>query len=348
MTHRTLSELAQICGATLQGDPARIVTGCAALREAQPDQVSFFAHPRYRRDLEATRAGAVLVQKGSEIPRQDLALLWCDDPSRAFSDVIRTFAPERPRPEPGVHPSAVVHPSAHLGLGISVGALCTVGPRARLAAGVVLHEHVVVGADASVGEASELFPMVVLYPQVAVGARCLVHSGAVLGSDGYGFDPGPKGWSKIPQCGTVVVEDEVEIGANCTIDRGRFGATRIGRGAKLDNLVHVAHNVVVGEHALLIAQVGIAGSARIGKRAILAGQVGVNGHVEIGDGARVAGQSGVTSDVEPGLEVLGNPARPRLEALRSMANAGRVGELLERVKELEKRVQELTSPKVPR
>jgi UDP-3-O-[3-hydroxymyristoyl] glucosamine N-acyltransferase len=166
----------------------------------------------------------------------------------------------------------------------------------------------------------------------------------VIGSDGYGFEPtedAARPWKKIPQCGTVVVEDEVEIGANVTIDRGRFGATRIGRGAKIDNLVHIAHNVVVGEGALIIAQVGIAGSARVGPRAILAGQAGINGHIEIGAGARIAGQAGVFGDVPAGADYLGWPARPRSEALRQYALVRRLPDLQERLKTLEKRLAQL-------
>jgi UDP-3-O-[3-hydroxymyristoyl] glucosamine N-acyltransferase len=184
-------------------------------------------------------------------------------------------------------------------------------------------------------------PHVTLYARVRVGARCVIHSGAVLGADGYGFEPTREGWDKIPQCGTVVVEDDVEIGANVTIDRARFGATRIGRGAKLDNLVQIGHNVVIGEHALVIAQTGIAGSSRVGRRAILAGQVGVAGHVEIGDGARIAGQAGVFSDVPAGADYLGWPARPRGEALRVLALQNKLPELSDRVRELERKLSHL-------
>jgi UDP-3-O-[3-hydroxymyristoyl] glucosamine N-acyltransferase len=185
---------------------------------------------------------------------------------------------------------------------------------------------------------------VVCYHGVRIGERCLVHAGAVIGADGYGFEPTrdpERPWSKIPQCGTVVVEDDVEIGANTTIDRARFGATRIGRGAKIDNLVHIAHNVEIGAGALIIAQVGIAGSTRVGERAILAGQAGINGHIEIGAGARIAAQAGVFGDVPKGAEYLGWPARPRGEAMRRYALVERLPQMQERLKELERRLGEL-------
>jgi acyl-[acyl carrier protein]--UDP-N-acetylglucosamine O-acyltransferase len=197
-----------------------------------------------------------------------------------------------------------------------------VGPRARIEDGAILHASVTLARDVLVGADTVLHAGVVAYPEVRIGRRCVVHAGAVIGADGYGFEPSgdpASFWRKIPQCGTVVLEDEVELGANATIDRGRFGATRVGRGAKIDNLVHIAHNVVIGEGALIIAQVGIAGSTRVGARAILAGQAGINGHIEIGAGARIAAQAGVFGDVPAGADYLGWPARPRIEALRQYA-----------------------------
>jgi UDP-3-O-[3-hydroxymyristoyl] glucosamine N-acyltransferase len=340
MARRTLSELAELCGAVLEGDPARTVTGPASLSDAGPEEVSFCAQPRYRRELERTRAGAVVVPQALEVERRDLALLRCRDASRAFSKVVESFAPERWRPEPGVHTSAVVDPSASLHPGAAVGALCVIGPECELAAGVVLHPRVTLGARVRLGERTEIHPGAVLYDGVSVGAGCLIHAGAVLGADGYGFEPGPGGWDKIPQCGTVVLEDEVEVGANTTIDRGRFGATRIARGVKLDNLVHVGHNVVVEEGAMLAAQVGVSGSARIGRGALLGGQSGVGGHIAVGAGARLAGQSGAIGDVPPGADWLGMPARDRRETLRGLARIARLGELEARLRALERRAQE--------
>jgi UDP-3-O-[3-hydroxymyristoyl] glucosamine N-acyltransferase len=341
MTTKTVAELATLCGAELEGEGTRVVDGAASLAEATPREVSFFANPRYKDDLLKTRAGAVLVRCDESVPRADLTLLRCKDPSAAFNAVVRAFVPSEPPPAVGVHASATVDPTAELGEDVSIGPACVVGPGVRLGDRVVLHANVTIGRGVAIGADSVLHPSVVAYPGIRIGARCIVHAGAVLGADGYGFDPGPNGWQKIPQCGTVVIEDDVEIGANTCIDRGRFGATRIARGAKLDNLVHIAHNVVVGEGALLIAQVGVAGSTKIGRRAILAGQVGVNGHIEIGDGARLAAQAGVFGDVPPGADYLGWPARPRGDALRTLALTQRLPQLVERLRALEQKLAEI-------
>jgi UDP-3-O-[3-hydroxymyristoyl] glucosamine N-acyltransferase len=216
-----------------------------------------------------------------------------------------------------------------------------VGAGASIGAGAAIHPHAVVGVGAEIGPGTVLHPGAVVYDGVVIGARCIVHSSAVVGADGYGFDPTPAGWVKIPQLGTVIVEDDVEIGAACTIDRGRFGPTRVRRGAKLDDQVHVGHNVEVGEHAMLAAQVGIAGSALIGSRVMMGGQVGISGHLCVGDGARLAGKTGPFGDVPAGAEFLGYPGLPRREALRQQALLGRLPRLVERLGELEARVVEL-------
>jgi UDP-3-O-[3-hydroxymyristoyl] glucosamine N-acyltransferase len=210
---------------------------------------------------------------------------------------------------------------------------------AEIGARTVLHAGVVIGPFARVGADCELHPHVVLYDGVVLGQRCLLHAGTVLGSDGFGFEPTREGWEKVPQCGTVVVGDDVEMGANCAVDRGRFGPTRIGNGVKFDNLVHIAHNVVIEDGALLIAQVGVAGSTRIGARAILAGQAGIAGHLTIGAGARVGAQTGVGQDIPPGEDHFGSPSREKGEALRIHAMLGRLSDLFARVKELERRAE---------
>jgi UDP-3-O-[3-hydroxymyristoyl] glucosamine N-acyltransferase len=317
------------------------------LAEAGPREVSFLANPRYRPQLATTRAAAVVV--GLDEPRAAAApaFLRIKDPNRAFTRIVQRFAPAPTRPTPGVHSSASVDSSARIDPLASIGPGCVVGPRARIGAGAWLLAQVHVGADAIVGADSVLHPMVVLYERVVLGAKVVVHAGSVIGSDGFGWEPTREGWEKIPQCGTVVVEDEVEIGANCAIDRARFGATRIGRGAKLDNLVHVAHNVVVGRAALLVAQVGVAGSAKVGERAILAGQAGVQGHAEIGAGARIGGQAGVFGDVPPGEDWAGWPARPKGATLRSAALVARLPELVERLRALEARIAAM-EPAAPR
>lgn len=338
----TLSELAELCDAALEGDGSLVIAGPASLRRAGPDQIGFYEARRgTREDLLSTRAGAVVVGGDEALPRDDLSLLRCERPARAFDRIVELFCPPRPGLPPGIHPTAVVDPEARLAEGVSVGPLAVVGAGAELAEGVVVHPHAVVGPRARVGAGTVLFPGVVLYDGVEVGARCIVHACTVIGADGYGFDPGPEGWKKVPQLGTVVVEDDVELGAGCTIDRGRFGPTVIGRGTKLDDQVHVAHNVEIGEHTMAAAQVGVAGSARIGSWVLLGGQVGVPGHVSIGDGARLAAKTGVFGDVAPGAELLGYPGIERGEALRQQVHLRRMPKMVERLVALERRIRAL-------
>jgi len=340
MIHRTASELAELCEAVLEGDGTRVLVGPAALDEARADQVSFLRNSRHASEFESTRAGAVIVPLDLHARRTDVALLRCQDPSRAFSRVVEAFRQPLPRPPVGIHPSAVVEKSARIGERASVGALCRVAERVELGDGVVLHAGVIIGPMARIGAESVLHPGVVLYDGIEIGRRCVIHAGTVIGSDGFGFEPTRDGWEKVPQCGTVVIGDDVEIGANCTIDRGRFEATRIGNGVKLDNLVHLAHNVVVEDGALIIAQVGVAGSTRIGARAVVAGQAGIAGHLVIGAGARIAAQAGVGKDVPAGEDQFGTPSREKGEAFRLHALYGKLPELYKRLRELERRLDE--------
>lgn len=339
MPQRTLADLAELCGATLEGDGARSVRGPADLAGAGPEEVSFLANERYAPLVESTTAAAVVVSSELQVQRTDLALLRVADPNSAFTKIIAAFAEAPAIPEPGIHPSAVLHPSVLLGEGVSIGALCTLGEGVEVGAGTILHPGVHVGPRATIGARTVLHPGVCLYERVSVGSDCILHAGVVVGSDGFGFEPTAAGWDKIPQCGTVVIEDEVEVGANCAIDRARFGATRLRRGTKLDNLVQVAHNVEVGEASLLCAQVGVAGSTRVGRRVVLGGQVGTAGHIVIGDGAQAGGQAGITGSLEPGAKVTGTPARAVTQVLKDHARVRRLAQLEQRVRELEARLE---------
>ena len=348
MSSRSLTELAALCEAELEGDAGLRITGPAALCDAGPSEISFLAHGRYREQLVSTRAGAVVVEQGDRLP--ELAqrgatpapsILRCENPGRAFSRIILEYSPPDPAPEPGVHPSAVVDASVEIGVGTSIGALSSVGPGCVLADGAVLEPGVHLGRDVHIGARTRLHAKVVVYAHVHIGADCLIHSGTVIGADGFGFEPTPEGWEKTPQCGSVRIDDRVEIGANVTIDRARFGETHIGEGVKIDNLVHLAHNVCVEPHAMLIAQSGVAGSSRIGSWAILAGQAGVSGHLQVGAGARIGGSSAVFKDVPPGIDVFGMPAGPKAEQLVILARQRKVGQLQGRVRELERRLARL-------
>ncbi|MFT5050255.1 MAG: UDP-3-O-[3-hydroxymyristoyl] glucosamine N-acyltransferase [Chlamydiales bacterium] len=343
MTSSTLSELAQLLDAVLVGDGNRVVCGAAPLLEATSDEVSFLADPRYRKELEITQAAAVVIgdELAAGFEREGLALLVCKDPGQAFSAVVEAFARSAPPIPAGIHPSAVVDAGAELGEGVCIGPLSVVGEGAQLGDGVVLHPNVTVGAGVQIGAGTVLHAGVVLYPFVTVGKHCVLHSNTVVGSDGLGFDMRDGAWHKVPQGGSVEIADDVELGACVAIDRARTGATRIGKGAKLDNMVHVAHNVQIGAHSLLAAQVGIAGSARLGTHVVLGGQSGVTGHVELGDGVGVGAKSGVMSSVDPGVQVAGFPAWPLQDELRQVTFTRRLRDLFRTVKNLQERIDQL-------
>ena len=334
----TLGELAKALQADLEGDPGHVVTGVAPLDTAGPEQISFLIDPRYRAAARGSRAGAFLAPPGvADLPGP---ILRCAAPQRALIDLLRLFHPAVP-PPPGVHPTAVVAPDARIDPSASVGPLSVVEAGAVLGARVHLQALVYVGRAVEIGEASMLYPHVTLREGVRLGRRVVVHPGAVLGGDGFGFAFDGAVHQKIPQLGGVLVEDDVEIGANTTIDRATFGDTIVRRGTKIDNLVQVGHNVEVGEHSLLVAQVGISGSSRLGRGVVLAGQVGVADHVTLGDGVMAAAQAGIPSDVPAGAKVLGTPARPVMQAKRIMAAESRLPELLQRVRALEQRLARL-------
>lgn len=333
---RTLAEVAARVGGTLEGSPDVRIGAVAGLEEAGPGDLTFFAHPRYRAALAATRAGAVLAPPDEPCP-EGIAVVRVADPHLALQRVLEWFDPGPPAVAPGVHPTAVVHGSAELGEGVAVGPHAVVEASARLGA------RTTVGAGCYVGEGAELGPECYLYPHAYVGrgcvlgARVVLQPSAVVGSDGFGYAFTEGRYRRIPQLGIVVLGDDVEIGANACIDRATLGQTRIERGTKIDNLVQVAHNVAIGEDSALAAQSGVAGSTRLGKRVRLGGQAGLVGHIRVGDGAQAGAQAGVIGDIPPGVTVSGYPARPHQEAMRAEAAVRRLPELARRVRALEGR-----------
>jgi UDP-3-O-[3-hydroxymyristoyl] glucosamine N-acyltransferase len=337
-----LSELAARLGCGLRGDGDVEIRGVAGLDEAGPGDLSFLANPRYAPKLETTRAGAVVLQASQACDRPALV---SDNPYLAFSRAVALVRPA-PRPAPGVDPSARVHASAVLGEGVHVGALAVVGQDVRIGARSVLYPHVVLYDGVEIGEDCVLHSAVQVRERCRLGNRVVVQNGAVIGADGFGFARDENGrYHKFPQVGIVVVEDDVEIGAQSAIDRAALGETRVGRGSKLDNLVQVGHSVTIGEDSVLAGQVGIAGSTRIGKRVTLAGQVGVAGHLEIGDGATATAQTGIPSSVEAGALVSGYPAIENRAWLKSSAVFAKLPELARRLRELERQVQDLLAGK---
>jgi UDP-3-O-[3-hydroxymyristoyl] glucosamine N-acyltransferase len=302
----TLAELADRLGCRLEGDGGATIRGVADLAAAGEDQVALFAHPRFKEAAAATRAAAIIVaEDAAPLARP---LLRSRQPFLAFARALEIFhAP--PRPSPGVSPQAAIAADARVDPSASIGPFVSIGAGAEVGAGSVLDSHVAVGAGARIGRDCRLHAHVSVRERVTIGDRVVVQNGAVIGSDGFGFTRDADGRHvKVPQVGTVVVEDDVEIGANTTIDRATVGETRIGAGTKIDNLVQVGHNVRIGRDVLLAAQVGISGSATLEDRVTMGGQVGVAGHIVVGRGAVAAGQSGVTNSVEPGRFVTGYPA----------------------------------------
>jgi len=341
-----LSDITQIVGGILErGSPDTDITDVAGPYEAGPSEIAFVCAAQYLRAFRHSKAGCVLAPPGFDLEDavpETTAVIRVEEAAGAFQKLVDAFASTPVRYEPGIHASAVVSRSASIDPAASVGPLCIVGDGATIGTGTVLAGGVFVGRDASIGSDCLIHPNVTLREHVRIGDRVIIHSGTVIGSDGFGFEMDEDGrHNKIPQKGKVVVEDDVEIGACVAIDRARFAKTVIGRGTKIDNLVHIAHNVTIGENCLLVAQVGIAGSSHIGRSVILAGQAGVDGHLSVGDGARVAGKAGVTSDIEPGLTVSGYPAWSHMKEKRVRAASRKLPELLRDMEKLKKRVEQL-------
>src|SRR6266576_1478835 len=332
----TLEQLAKTSSGELVGDPSLQITGAASLGEATPGEISFFGNRKYVGLLRKTRASAVFVPADfaeAITPAQ----IRVANPTKAFEQVVLKFAPKAIAFAPGIHPTAVVDASAQLGERVSIQ------PHAVIEAGARIADDTVIGAGSYIGHETMIGPSCLIYPNVTVrertriGTRVIIHSGAVIGADGFGFEMIDGRYQKIPQVGIVQIDDDAEIGANTTIDRARFGRTWIQEGVKIDNLVQIAHNVIIGKHSIVAAQTGISGSTRVGENVTIAGQVGIVGHVTIGDGTVLAAQSGVSKDV-PGGVWFGYPAVPLPEAKRQVAWVRRLGKLFARVKEIEKKL----------
>lgn len=338
----TLQEIAAWVEGTTVGDGEVTVSGVASVEEAEPGDLVFAESPRFLSLALHSHAAAVLVTAEAQaaLPDPPKPLLVVANPRLAFVRVLEVFAPRLSAP-PGIHPSAQVGVGVEMGEGVSIGADVTVGDSVLLGNRVLLLPGVRIGDGCVIGDETVLYPNVVLYPRVRIGRRCLLHAGCVIGADGFGYIPVGASLRKVPQLGTVEIGDDVEMGANCCIDRAKTGVTTIGPGTKLDNLVHVAHNVRIGASCLLIAQTGIAGSSTLGNGVIVAGQSGVTDHVTIGDGARVAAKSGVIGNVPAGATVIGFPARPHADRMREYAAAALLPEYIKRIRALEKKLAEL-------
>ena len=342
----TVSEIAAMLSGDVVGNGALEVGRVAKIEEAGPGDLTFLANPKYERYLSTTKASAVLVSKTSRVAAGGAGtptLIKVDDPYLGFLKIHKRLTPEIDPFPSGIHPSAVISPSATIGARVDVGAWAIVGDGAVIGNGSRIGEGSYIGRDAKLGESCLIYPHVTIYHQCRIGNRVVIHSGTVIGSDGFGFAPRKDGtYEKIPQLGIVTIEDDVEIGSNCSVDRATLGETLIQRGVKLDNLIQVAHNVVIGENTVIASQTGISGSTKIGKNVMIAGQVGFAGHLEIADKTVFYAQSGVPKSLtEPGKVYFGYPAKERSLALRIEAVVRSLPELAADVRELQRQVAEL-------
>jgi UDP-3-O-[3-hydroxymyristoyl] glucosamine N-acyltransferase len=331
---QTAAQIAAHVHGVLEGEGQRLITGLAPIDQAGDGDLAFIAHAKYYPLLQTSPAAAILVD-GECPPSLRQVLIRVQNPYHAFVQAAYLFAPPQ-RPPVGIDASAIIHPAAKLGSRVAIGPHVVIEEDADIGNEAVIGALSFVGRGASVGEGCEIFPRVCIAHHVRLDKKVIVQSGSIIGADGFGYMPANGRHVKIPHTGTVVLEDEVEIGANCTIDRGTFGETRIGSGTKLDNLIHVAHNVQIGKNTLIAAQTGISGSTKIGNNVKIGGQVGFVGHIEIGDDTSFGAQSGISKSVPAGGTYFGFPAKEIMQAKREEASIRRLPELYKRVKTLEK------------
>ena len=348
MNHITLTaaKIAEMVNGKLVGSPDRTISSVSGIRDAQSDQLSFIGNKKYQHQLESTKAGVVLVCPDlADAPAVDRTLIVCENVDYAFATVIAVFAEEPPKWPVGVHPSAVVSPEAKLGQGVSINANAVIEAGAEIGDDTVIGAGCYIGHDVKIGAGSLLYPNVTVMYRCVIGRKAVIHPGVVIGGDGFGFIPTKQGLVKVPQTGIVQIDDDVEIGANTTIDRARFGKTWIKSNVKIDNQVMIAHNVVIGESSILVAQCGIAGSAELGRGVVLAAKSGVNGHITLGDGVQVAGTSGVVKSLPAGAIALGTPAESQREFMARHTLPSRFEKLSAKVEALRKEIAELKASK---
>lgn len=331
-----LRDLAQFVGGEVAGNGEILISGVAPIEEAREGEITFLANPRYATYIKDTKASAIIAMD----PIPGVTTLVVNNPYLAFATILSLFHPPE-RPEPGIHPTAVISPTARLGRDVVIYPYVYVGEDVRIGDRVILYPGVFIGNRVDIGEDSIIYPNVSVREGCRIGRRVVIHCNSVIGSDGFGYARDGQRHVKVPQVGIVRIEDDVEIGACVTIDRATMGETVIGKGTKIDNLVQIAHNVEIGSDTIIVAQVGIAGSTKIGKRVTLAGQVGVVGHVTIGDDCMVGAQSGVAKDLPPGSAFSGSPSIPHREWLKVQALLPKLPKLKGEVEKLKKDMEEI-------
>jgi len=340
MVH-TVRSLAEFVGGRVAGPGGdTVIDGINDLRSAEPGQVSFLGNAKYEALARASRAGAILISP-QDSPNYSFTRIEVESPSAAFGKICALFAPAPVRDEPGVHPTAVVAPDAVLGEGVSIQAHAVISAGVKIGARTVVGANSFIGEKTVIGDDTRVYPLVAIRERSVIGSRVILHCGVVIGGDGFGYDFQQGKHVKIPHTGYVQLDDDVEVGANSTIDRGRFGRTHIAEGVKIDNLVMIAHNVSVGAHSIIVSQTGISGSTSLGRYVTLAGQVGLAGHLNVGDRAVITAQSGLNKDVPAGAVLSGHHALPSRESLKLEALTRRLPELFARLKELEDKLKSL-------
>jgi UDP-3-O-[3-hydroxymyristoyl] glucosamine N-acyltransferase len=336
---KTLEEIASHLGGEIYGDGTVEISGVAGIEEAKSGDLTFVANPRYVKFLDVTSASAVIV--GKDIQKAKIPVLRHTNPYYAFARAIALFhKPRKSYPEK-IDPTALLGKEIKVGKGVYVGPYVIIEDKAKLRDKAVILGGSFIGENTEIGESSLVYPNVTIRENVIIGKNVIIHSGTVIGSDGFGYAKEKGEYHKIPQMGKVVLEDDVEIGANVTIDRATLGETRISKGTKIDNLVQIAHNVKIGENTIVVAQVGISGSTKVGKNVTLAGQVGLVGHIEIGDNVIIAAQSGVRKSIPPGKVYFGYPAKEHSKARKIEAVISLLPQYVEKIRDLEKRIKEL-------
>ncbi len=343
MISKTVAEIAALVKGTVEGNADEIITGASGIKEAQKGHITFLTRKKYESFLNETNASAILLDHAAECTDIKKTIIRVTNATSAFNTVVGLFISELDKPfSPGISDKAFIGKNVHLGKNLTIQPFAVIEDNASIGDNTVIQSGTYIGREAKIGSDCRIYPNVSILDRVSIGKRVIIHSGTVIGSDGFGFEPVPNGIpKKIFQVGTVVVEDDVEIGANVGIDRARSDKTWIRRGTKIDNLVHIAHNVEVGENCMLLGQCGLAGSCVLGKGVIVAGQAGINGHIKIGDNVIATSKSGVTKDTEAGKMVSGFPACEHNKFKKTTVSLFHVPELIKKVSELENKIMEL-------
>ncbi|MCK5833437.1 UDP-3-O-(3-hydroxymyristoyl)glucosamine N-acyltransferase [bacterium] len=334
------SEIAKFLDSEFIGPGDPDISSIGSINSASSRDIVFLHNPSYRKWLTETKAGCVVLKKENIPIERNYAVIVSTDPHRSMAECVDILYPER-LPKPQINSEARIHASARVAEGVYIGPFTAIGADSVIEEGCVIGDGVSIGQDVIIGPKSMIYAGVKIYSKTEIGEKCIIHAGTVLGSDGFGFAPTPEGILKVRQVGKLIIEDSVEIGANCTVDRGSFGETRIGKGSKIDNLVQIAHNCIIGKYCLIAAQSGFAGSTSLGDRVMVAGQVGFAGHQKIGDDSLFYAKSGITGDVPAGSRYFGIPAKNSIEAHRESVYVSQLNGLFKRVKELEKKLKEI-------